>query len=221
MNSTFEGMANDYHILHRLTTAYSFWANDTVESLMRTLLAALRSMMLELNLSPQDWKEIITDIPTVINSAGLEQLSLEEDGGFRSALQVMTGLVPNRPITCIISSHSKTISGISVSGADQQKLTNINDPQNTLRQLIMNVIIKVNARCKKAVAPHNKSTKIVEPNFKAGDFALVRRAVNRGHELQYKWIGPSYIKEVHSPLVYSVAKFNGTESQRVHATRFI
>lgn len=50
---------------------------------------------------------------------------------------------------------------------------------------------------------------------------LVRRAVYRGHKLQYKRIGPLRIEQVHSPLVYSVAKFNGTDQQRVHATRLI
>lgn len=45
-------LGNDYHILHKPTVIYSPWANGTVESLMRTVLVALRSMMFDLILAP-------------------------------------------------------------------------------------------------------------------------------------------------------------------------
>ena len=90
INDTLTVLANDYRILHKPTVEYSPWANGTVESLMRTVLAALRSIMLELKLAPQDWKDIITSIQTIINSTGLERLGKNGDGTLRSPLKVMT-----------------------------------------------------------------------------------------------------------------------------------
>lgn len=221
MNNTMEILANEFHILHKPTMAYSPWANGTVESLMRTVLAALRSMMLDLKLAPQDWKEIITAILSIINSAGLERLGSNSDGTLRSPLQVMTAISPNRPITRIIPTNSSVISGITISEADGKKIININNLQEDLQKLHKDVAAKVSNRRKKAISAHNKSTNIIEPKFEIGDFVLVRRAVDRGHKLQYKWFGPLRVEQVHSPLVYSVAKFNGTDLQRVHATRLI
>lgn len=80
---------------------------------------------------------------------------------------------------------------------------------------------KVSNRRKKGIAAQNKSTNIMEPRFEVGYFVLVRRAVDHERKLQYKWFGHLRIEQVHSSLVYIVAKFNGTDSQRFHATCFI
>ena len=209
INDPLSIIANDYRILHKPTVAYSPWANGTVESLMRTVRAALRSMMLELKLAPQDWKEIITSIPTILNSAGLDRLGSNDDGTLRSPLQVMTGIIPNRPITRIIPATGSIVNAINFSEAEGQKLINIDALQNNLHHLHKDVSEKVSRRRRKAIAAHNKATNIVEPRFEICDFVLVRRAVDRGHKLQYKWVGPLRIEQVHSPLVYTVAKFNG------------
>lgn len=39
--------------------------------------------------------------------------------------------------------------------------------------------------------------------------------------IQYKWFGPLRVVEVYSHLVYSLAKFNGKDSQRIISTRLI
>lgn len=135
INNTLTVLASDYHILHKPTVAYSPWANGTVESLMRIVLTALLSMMFELKMAPQDWKEIISAIPTIINYAGLERLGYNNDGTLRSPLQVMTGILPNRPIARIISFTSETSNVITVSQVDATKLFNIDALQSNLHQL--------------------------------------------------------------------------------------
>lgn len=57
-----------FHIVHKPSVAYSPWANGTVESLMRSVFAALEAIMFELKLALQDQKEINTAIITIINS---------------------------------------------------------------------------------------------------------------------------------------------------------
>lgn len=221
IESTLEVLSNEYQILHKPTVAYSPLENGAVETLMRTVLAALRYLLLEFKLVPQDLKEIISAIPTIINSAGLERLGWNEDRTFRSPLQAMTGIVPSRPITPIVPTNGDMLNGITVSEADGKNLINIDALQNSLHNIHKDVSEKVSHRRKTGIASHKKSTNVVEPRFEVGDFVLVRRAFDRGHKLQYKWFGLLHIDQVHSPLFYSVAKFIGTDSQRVHVTCLI
>lgn len=83
------------------------------------------------------------------------------------------------------------------------------------------VAANVSHRRKKAVAAHNKAINIVGLRFEIRNHVLARRAADRKHKLQYKWFDPPCNEQAHSPFVYSVAKFNSTEQQRVHATRVI
>lgn len=221
INDTLSQLASDYHILHKPVVAYSPWANGTVESIMRTVQAALRAVMLELKLAPQDWKEVISSLPTILNSAGLDRLGKNDDGSLRSPLQVMTGIKPNRPMSRILPSNLKTIQSKMIHTVRQSQKTYINNLQTSLENMHKDVSEKVTNRRKKAVATHNKATNIVEPKFELGDIVLVRRAVDRGHKLQFKWYGPLRIDKVYSSLVYGVCKFDGSHSQRVHATRLI
>lgn len=66
--------------------------------------------------------------------------------------------------------------------------------------------------------PQIKKTNIVEPRFEVSDFFLVSRAVDRSHKLQRKWLEQLRIEKVHSPLIFSTEKRNGTASEHVHTT---
>lgn len=83
-------MANTYKIQHRPTMAYSPWANGIVERLNRDVLAAMRAALGELKLGIQDWKEVITTIPSIINEAPESSLGCNPDGSTQSPIHVMT-----------------------------------------------------------------------------------------------------------------------------------
>lgn len=83
------------------------------------------------------------------------------------------------------------------------------------------VSMLVTNRSKKSIPIHKKANKISGPSFDRGDYVLVRPAVDRGHKLQYMSVFPLRVEQLHNPLVYSVAIFNGTNLQRVHAARLI
>lgn len=93
--------------------------------------------------------------------------------------------------------------------------------QNSLHSLYIDASEKVSNRRKKEIGAHSKATNVVEPRFEVIDFALVRRAVDRGHELLYKGFKTLRTEQVHSPLVYSIAKFSETASEKFYATRMI
>jgi len=165
INETLSALAQDFHILHQPTVAYAPWANGTAESLMRNILAALTALILELKLAPQDWKEIISAVQTILNSASLPRLGRNEDGSLRSPLQVMTGIRPNRPIARIEKTTSIHETKL-LDTARAAQIINIQELQNAVDLLHKDVSTKVTTRRKQAIAAHNKATNIVEPkNF--------------------------------------------------------
>ena len=186
INSILANLAEEYRILHKPTVAYSPWANGTVESLMRTVQAALRAILLELKLAPQDWREVISIIPSILNSAGVERLGKNDDGSLRSPLQVMTGIIPRRPIQHILESSSKNTTAKVLQSARAEQLIKIDALQKALDIMHKAVDTRVSNRRKKSIASHNKATNIIEPKFEIGDIVLVRRAVDRGHKLLFK-----------------------------------
>lgn len=221
INETLSSLASDYRILHQPTVAYSPWANGTVESLMRTILAALRALLFELKLAPQDWKEIIFLIQSVINSAGLERLGKDSSGHFRSPLQVMTGLQPNLPITRLTNSAPAFSPDKSADYIRANQILNISELQQSLDAMHKDVSVRVENNRKKSLAAHNKATNIVEPKFYVGDLVLYCRPGPSRHKLSFRWRGPMRITQIHGPVVYSIVDLHGNNPSRVHATRLI
>lgn len=74
-------------------------------------------------------------------------------------------------------------------------------------------------RREKAIAIQNKSTNIIKPHFDVRYYVLILLAANHGHKPQYEWFEPLWVKQVHSPPIYNVAEFHGTDPQHVHATQ--
>lgn len=98
VNALLQSMARDFNIQHKPTVAYSPWVNGTVERLNRDILAAMRSILAELKMAPQDWTLVIDQIPSILNEAPEERLGRNPDGSTRSPLQVMTGIRPRRAL---------------------------------------------------------------------------------------------------------------------------
>lgn len=79
-----KSMADTYNIQHKPTVAYSQWVNGTFERINRDIIAAMRAMLGELKLCPQDWVSVIDIIPTSLNEAAESRLGLNSDGSMRS-----------------------------------------------------------------------------------------------------------------------------------------
>jgi hypothetical protein len=54
---------------HHFTTAYSPWANGTVEAVCKQTIRAARAMLSELHLAPQEWPCVLPAIQTVLNNS--------------------------------------------------------------------------------------------------------------------------------------------------------
>ena len=86
---------------HHFTTAYSPWANGTVERVCKEILRACRVLCSEWKLAPKDWPATTESLQSVLNHAPLRRLGLrnkEIPGVYRCALEVFTGHLPDRPL---------------------------------------------------------------------------------------------------------------------------
>jgi hypothetical protein len=55
--------------IHHFTTAYSPWANGTVEAVCKQAIRAARAMISEMHLAPQEWPCVLPAIQAVLNNS--------------------------------------------------------------------------------------------------------------------------------------------------------
>ncbi|MEM1369509.1 MAG: RNase H-like domain-containing protein [Cyanobacteria bacterium P01_H01_bin.15] len=220
-NEVVSYLARLHHIRHHHTVAYSPWANGTVESLMRSILAATRSLLAEWKLAPTDWTSIIPTIATALNEANIDRLGYRENGTARTPLEVMTGIVPLKPISQVVQASTSIMDAKVLSAGKAFQLVKIDKLQESLQAMHKEVSMLTMKRRARAISAHNKATNLISPSFAIGDFVLVRRATDRGHKLKFKWSGPKRITAIHSPLVYGISSLRGGTAERVHCTRMI
>lgn len=219
INETLQAMAKTHRISHRPTVAYAPWANGTVERLNRDILAAMRALIAELKLAPQDWTTVIALIPTILNEAPLSRLGKDAEGFTLSPLQVMTGIRPRRLLLRVLTDFADPKASTSLDRARAEQRINIAHLQTALDALHKDVSARVDARRKRAIEAHNRATHLVTPRFEVGDFVVVRQAERVRHKLSFKWAGPKRITGTLSPLVYLVERLDGTRRERVHCAR--
>lgn len=99
-----EGLVKYFRSQHHLITAYSPWANGSVERVCREVLRACKALLSEWKLSPQDWPAVTESVQSVLNMAPLRRLGLrdkETPGVYRTPLEVFTG---HRPVRLLMRS---------------------------------------------------------------------------------------------------------------------
>ena len=218
-NAVLGELAQTYCIHHKFSVAYSPWANGTVKSLMRSILSAARAMILRL--APQDWASVIPVIASALNETSLDRLGRRANGIFRSPLEVVTGILPHRPVLRILPRNLAASEWISLKHTRAAQILSISELQESLDQIHKDVARSVSIRREKAIAAHDKATNIIHPSFVVGDFVLVRRTNDRGHKLSFRWFGRCLITAVYSPLVYGISSLCSGKTERVHCARLI
>jgi len=219
-NKVMRSLGTLHNIQHKFTVAYSPWVNGTVESCMRVVLAACRALSSEMKLGPQDWPKVIGIVQTVLNEAPLQRLGTKGDNIYRSPLEVMTGLPPNRMMLSGTQVEDGAPAGeISMIRATQ--LLEVEQLQHAMEKMHKQVAKNILKNRARQIRFHNQKTNIVVHNFSVGDFVLVRRAQDKGHKLSYRWMGPRRITRVISEMVYDVSSMVDDVTEQIHAARLL
>lgn len=187
----------------------------------REVLRACRALCSEWKLAPQDWPAVTECAQSVLNQAPLKRLGLRnknQPGVHRTPLEVYTGHVPTRPLLSALPlERNKNLPSLDEVRARQ--LVNIDLMQAALEDMHRDVKLRAEKSRQRKVDEHNRKTNVRPVNFNEGDFVLVRRAVTKGHKLQFIWTGPRRIVSVHSDLVYEVEDLLDSKRSTVHARR--
>jgi len=100
-NSLIKELVDELRSKHHFTTAYSPWANGTVERVCREVLRACKALLREWKLSPREWPSVYEAVQSVINHAPSRTFGLRDKnvpGVYRTPLEVFTGHKPVRPL---------------------------------------------------------------------------------------------------------------------------
>eukprot|EP00171_Calliarthron_tuberculosum_P004595 IDg4595t1 len=208
---------------HHFTTAYCPWANGTVERVCQEVLRTTTALLMEIKLAPMDWLSVLDCVQSVLNQSPLRRLGPRTGGPpgvHRSPLEVFTGMQPTRPLLRALPlgefNHCPTLDEVRA-----RQVMRIDAVQDALDDMHRDVLGRVDARRKRSITDHNRRTGVQPVNFGRGDFVLVRRAVDRGHKLSYRWTGPRRVLTEVSPLVFEVEDLLTKRVERAHARRLM
>lgn len=219
INETLRLMATDHRIAHHPTVAYAPWTNGTVERLNRDILSAMRALLAELKLAPQNWPTVIALIPTILNEAPLPRLGKSADGATLTPLEVMTGISPRRVMLRVIPDTTASGKAIQLDRARAEQRADITCLQESLNDMHKQVKQNVDERRRRAIDAHNKATNICKERFHVGEFVLVRQAEKTRHKLTFRWAGPRRVVGTTSDVVYLVERLDQSRRERVHSSR--
>ena len=77
-NELIKNLSKELFVKHHFTTAYSPWANGTVERVCREVLRACKALLHEFRLASNDWPAVTECLQSVINHAPLTRLGLRD-----------------------------------------------------------------------------------------------------------------------------------------------
>ena len=153
-NKVMQLLAEEYKVEHHFVTAYSPWANGTVERVMREVRRAAEALLAEFGLGPQDWPHVISIIQAVMNSSPLKRLGKNKDGVYRSPLEVMTGLKPVRG-NILLCGHGEVPGKYKLNSTRAAQVAEIDKLQTALDAMHKEVAQTKEKGRLKAIEAHN------------------------------------------------------------------
>lgn len=220
-NELIRNLTEELRAKHHFTTAYSPWANGSVERVCHEVLRACKALLSEWKLSAKDWPTVTEAVQAVINQAPLRKLGLRSSsvpGVYRTPMEVFTGHRPSRPLIRALP-VSQYRSATTADDLRARVLVGIEEIQEALVDMHREVVGIASASRKRHVAKHNQRTNVQHANFVEGDFVLVRRAQPGVHKVRFVWRGPRRVTQVRSEWVYEVQNLITDKREIVHARR--
>jgi hypothetical protein len=195
---------------HHFTTAYSPWANGTVEAVCKQTIRAARAMLSEMHLAPEEWPYVLPAIQAVLNNSPSSQRAGQ------TPLREFTGHTRDTPLSLTIQ-HPMTNQSLSFVKA--QQLAESVKFSKQVEILHKEVTEKVSRQRRKQMEAHNANTHLVQPNFAPGLY--VRRAEPKRvqHKLSLIWKGPYQVDKVYDDNTLRVNSLINSSQFITHVSR--
>lgn len=97
------------------------------------------------------------------------------------------------------------------------QLLRITQIHTALENMLRAVADAATQRQKSVVDKHSRGTNVVRPYLNHIYYVFVRSAVDRAHNIRFKWYRPCIVTDVHHPLVLSVRSLISGYSEHAHS----
>ncbi|ETV67425.1 hypothetical protein H257_16401 [Aphanomyces astaci] len=173
---------------HHITTAYSPWANGTVEVVNRLVLRAVKALLSEMKLNADEWPHALPLVQGALNHQPADRL-----GGI-VPVKAFTGLPAKTPLAGFVHPTSKEVYVADWLGA--ALLKHMTDLQVALEEMHRNVAVRSDKLRQQARGRRDRKSQVKFADFSVGDFVLIGSVVNRPTKLALHWRGPCQVTRV-------------------------
>ena len=125
-NQLIRELTEQLRIKHHFTTAYSTWANVSVERVCRKVFRACKALLHEFRLGARDWPVVIECVQSELNHDPLNRLGRRDrmvKDVYLTLLEVVTSLKPKRTFLVPVLSAPESVQ--SLSEAQAHRILNI------------------------------------------------------------------------------------------------
>ncbi|KAE9344158.1 hypothetical protein PF008_g9348 [Phytophthora fragariae] len=182
---------------HHFTTAYTPWANGTVEVVNREVLKSVKALLSERRLQVQDWPRVLPVVQAALNTMPADRL-----GGV-TPLTAFTALPGGSQLRGILHPRDPLVSTVTwVEDETIQHLASVRAALDGMHREMTNASEK---RRRAARDRHAKKRGVTLPRFSEGDFVLAATATGRsGNKLALLWRGPKRIVKAVNDYTFEV-----------------
>jgi hypothetical protein len=126
-NLVIDALRKSLRTQHHFTTAYSPWANGTVERACREVLRATRALLSEFQLRPNQWPDVARIVQSIINNSPSPQR------GNIAPITAFTGREPDSPLQSLV--HSTTGTTMTLDTARATQLVNTQELRSSVEAI--------------------------------------------------------------------------------------
>lgn len=211
-NRVVDELCSRLHIARHFTTAYTPWANGTVEIVNRHILRILKALCSEFNIGfEENWPTLVPLVNMTINQHIRPRIEY-------SPLTIMTGLKPTTLLSTIFLPRLDRILEIPTTADRIREMTsNLIVRLDTIHK---SVDVKSEKQRESNRRSRSKHRRLQQINFTEGDYVLVASNVKRQpRKTIVNWLGPAQITDVINEHVYRIKFLITDVSEEVHAQR--
>ncbi|KAE9282551.1 hypothetical protein PR003_g27380 [Phytophthora rubi] len=183
---------------HHFVTAYTPWANGTVEVANREVPKAMKALLSERRLSVRDWPALLPVVQAALNGMPADRL------GGTTPLTAFTALPGGSQLTSIL--HPCEPVDTPVEWVTQELQAHLGEIRVALDGLHAEMVDASEKRRRAARERHSRRQGVKLQKFSEGDFVLAATATGRsGNKLALLWRGPKRIVKALNDFTFEVA----------------
>lgn len=208
-NVTIEAVTKGLKVQHHFTLPYFPWKNGGIERLGKEIVRIFRTTLSELQLSQEDWPDLLTLVQSVINNSPSPQR------GNVCPITAFTGHESTPTIKTFIQSISmKAINSDDIHLERLSNITKLLEQHEFSRRGVQKELEENRSRIRKIMSRGRL------PSFTEGHFVLVARSeFSKGEKLCLRWRGSRRVTKAISDYVFQVEDLRNGQLEEVHISR--